>query len=65
MVSKGDQSPYRSAMLKAALVARSWLDPDPRASENILMRMVEDVVSNRARIGAAVGDAINRLVLEY
>ncbi len=65
VVSKGDQSPYRSAMLKAALVARSWLDPDPRASENILMRMVEDVVSNRARIGAAVGDAINRLVLEY
>ena len=65
LVSAGDASPYRAAMLRGALIARSWLDPDPGASDSIFMRMVEDVVSNRARIGSAVGDAINRLVLEY
>jgi ABC-type glycerol-3-phosphate transport system substrate-binding protein len=65
LVAKGDSSPYRSAMLQSALIARSWLDPDPEASTGIFMQMVEDVVSNRARVGEAVGDAIKRLVLEY
>ncbi len=65
LISAGDASPYRAAMLQSALVARAWLDPDPSASLGILTRMVEDVVSNRARVGAAVGDAIDRLILEY
>jgi len=65
LVSLGDSSPYRSAMLGGALIARGWLDPDPSASTDIFTLMVEDVVSNRTRISSAVGDAINRLVLEY
>ena len=65
LLSAGDSDPYRRAMLQSALIARTWLDPDPEASSAIFMRMVEDVVSNRRRISAAVGDAINRLVLEY
>lgn len=65
LVAQGDSSPYRSAMLQSSLIARSWLDPDPTASEDIFMQMVEDVVSNRVRVGGAVGDAINRLILEY
>ena len=65
LVAAGDSSPYRATMLQGALIARSWLDPEPAASDNIFLQMVEDVVSNRARIASAVGDAINRLVLEY
>lgn len=65
VVSAGDSSSYRSVMLQSGLIARTWLDPDPKASADIFTRMVEDVVSNRSRAGAAVGDAINRLVLEY
>ena len=65
LVTQGDGSPYRSAMLQSALIARSWLDPDPVASEEIFMLMVEDVVSNRIRVAGAVGDAIKRLILEY
>jgi ABC-type glycerol-3-phosphate transport system substrate-binding protein len=65
LVAQGDPSPYRSAKLQAALIARGWLDPDPSATLNIFTRMVEDVVSNRARVGAAVSDAIDRLTLEY
>lgn len=65
LLSAGDSDPYRSAMLQSALIARTWLDPDPDASTGIFMRMIEDVVSNRRRISSAVGDAISRLVLEY
>lgn len=65
VVAAGDGSPYRNAMLKSALIARTWLNPNPEATENIFRQMVEDVVSNRSRIGQAVSDAINRLVLEY
>jgi ABC-type glycerol-3-phosphate transport system substrate-binding protein len=65
LVSQGDSSPYRSAMLQSSLIARGWLDPDPEASSGIFLQMVEDVVSNRIRVGGAVGDAINRLILEY
>lgn len=65
LVAAGDSSAYRGGMLQSALVARSWLDPDPEASTGIFTQMVEDVVSNRKRVGAAVSDAVNRLVLEY
>lgn len=65
LVAAGASSPYRAIMLQSALIARTWLDPDPEESDNIFLQMVEDVVSNRARVSAAVGDAINRLVLEY
>lgn len=65
VIAAGDGSPYRSTMLESALIARTWLDPDEQQSEGIFMQMVEDVVSNRARVGEAVADAINRLVLEY
>jgi ABC-type glycerol-3-phosphate transport system substrate-binding protein len=65
LIAKGDTSPYRAAMLRSALIARSWLDPDPVASDAIFLQMVEDVVSNRIRVGGAVGDAIKRLILEY
>ena len=65
VVAAGDGSPYRSVMLQSSLIARSWLDPEPEESKGIFMQMVEDVVSNRSRVGEAVSDAINRLVLEY
>ncbi len=65
LLAKGDSNQYRSAMMQSALIARSWLDPEPAASDAIFMRMVEDIVSNRIRVGGAVGDAINRLILEY
>jgi len=65
LIAAGDSSPYRSVMLQSALITRGWLDPDPSETDSIFLRMLEDVVSNRARVGAAVGDAINRLVLEY
>ena len=65
LVVAGSSDPYRFVMLQSALIARGWLDPKPEASRGIFQQMVEDVVSNRSRIGKAVSDAISRLVLEY
>ena len=56
---------YRNVIASSALIARSWLDPQPEESDTIFMQMVEDVVSNRARISDAVNDAIDRLLLAY
>ncbi len=65
VIGKGDNGAFRATMFQSALIARGWLDPDPSASDSILMQMVEDVVSNRALINQAVSDAVNRLILEY
>ena len=51
--------------MSSALIARGWLDPGADASDTILMQMVEDVVSNRARVGTAIADALKRLTLAY
>ncbi len=65
LVAAGSADPLRAIMLQSALMARGWLDPDPEASDGIVMQMVEDVVSNRQRVTNAVTDAVSRLVLEY
>jgi len=65
IVSAGSGNAFRVTALQSSLIAKSWLDPEPVASDNIFKQMIEDLVSNRVRIGVAVNDAINRLVLEY
>jgi multiple sugar transport system substrate-binding protein len=65
VLSQGDDDLYRKIILQSALISRAWLDPDPLKSDAIFMQMVEDIVSNRARIGESVNDAIDRLILAY
>lgn len=65
LIAKGDENLYREIILQSALIARSWFDPGQKESDSVFMQMIEDVVSNRARIGDAVGDAIDRLTLVY
>lgn len=65
VINAGDTSPYRQVVLRSALIARSWFDPDPNASDSIFSQMIEDVVSNRVRVSTAVNDAVRRLTLEY
>lgn len=65
VIAQGDQSLYGKIVLQSALIARSWYDPGAKESDGVFMRMVEDIVSNRARITEAVSDAVNRLTLEY
>lgn len=56
---------FRATIIQSALIARTWLDPEAAASSDIFQQMIDDVVSNRARVSEAVNDAIQRLVLEY
>ncbi len=65
VVVSGDASPYRALIERTALTARTWLDPDPVATDAVFQQMIEDVVSNRARVVNAVGDAVRRITLEY
>jgi ABC-type glycerol-3-phosphate transport system substrate-binding protein len=65
LLAGGTDNAFLRVMFQSALITRSWLDPDPVKSDEILRQMVEDVVSNRARVGDAVGDAVDRLELVY
>lgn len=64
-INAGDSSPFRQVILTAALTSRSWLDPDPAATDDIFSEMIEDVTSGRARVSSAVSDAVRRLTFEY
>ncbi len=48
---------YKSVFYESAVIARSWLDPNPAGSRGIFQEMVEDVTSGRLRIGESVNRA--------
>ncbi len=60
-----DSSPFQIIIDESALIARSWLDPDPNDSALIFQELIESVVSSRERLSNAVVDAVRRLTLEY
>jgi len=64
-IAKGDENLYRQVIIESALISRAWLDPSREESGKVFMTMIEDIASNRARIGEAVNDAIDRLTLVY
>lgn len=64
-IAVGSDNPFRKVVLQSALIVRAWLDPEKSKSEDVFRQMVEDVVSNRARVGGAVKDAIDRLKLAF
>lgn len=53
--------PARAVAYRAALVARSWLDPEPVASAALFKRMVEGVTSGKYRPSEAVNVASQEL----
>ncbi len=65
LIAAGASDPHRQIVLDAALIARSWLDPNPASSDNIFTQMVSDVVSGRQKVANAVVDAIRRLELAF
>ncbi len=48
---------YTTILRQAGLIARGWLDPSPRDSENVFKNMVEDVTSGRREIEAVINEA--------
>lgn len=60
-ITAGSLDPFTQNAYDSALAARGWLDPNPKESENIFKRMIEDVTSGRERISEAVTDAETRI----
>ena len=56
----GNADPFRQTIYTSALIARGFLNPDPRATEDIIKLMVEDVTSGRASASESVSDAVGR-----
>ena len=65
LIAAGSNNAFTSVIYGAALSARGWLDPTPTDTAGILQTMVEDIVSNRARVSKAVTDAVNRITLSF
>ncbi len=65
LVSKIDANPYRQVILKSALVAHGWLDPDPEKSADIFREMVDSINGDGTRLSEAVQDAIHKLSLVF
>lgn len=45
----------------SALIARSWLDPQPQETERIFQEMIENTVSGRSRLTEAISRASERI----
>ena len=65
VLAGGSTDAHRQIVFDSALIARSWLDPNPVSSDNIMKQMVEDVVSGRQKVTNAVADAVRRLELAF
>ncbi len=65
LIAEGTADPVKQTAMNAALIARTWFDPDPTATDAIFAEMVESIVSNRQRINAAVDIAVARITREF
>ncbi len=64
-LNDGSNDQFGRVNYKASIVARGWLSPDPRKTNDIFSQMVEDVLSNRLRPSDSVNDAVSRLSDAY
>jgi ABC-type glycerol-3-phosphate transport system substrate-binding protein len=56
---------FSPAFYTSALYAKSWLDPDPKGSDNVFRGLVEGVLSNNRTLGEAIADAGVRLSILF
>ena len=61
LLSQRPNDAYKSVFYDSAIRSRSWLDPDPAASDDIFARMIEDITSGRERTSTAVSKADREL----
>lgn len=64
-LASGADDAVRQTIFSQALIARGWLDPGEDKSDNVFSQMVDDVVSGRSKVNAAVVDTIKRLELVF
>ena len=65
VIAAGTTDAIDQVRYRAALIARTWLDPDANGSAEAFRLMIEDVTSGRSRVGESVEDGIDRLELLF
>jgi ABC-type glycerol-3-phosphate transport system substrate-binding protein len=62
LVANKPTDAFRKVFYDAALLSRSWIDPDPQASSAIFRDMIESIESGRSRQGEALNRANEELI---
>jgi len=57
LIAKGASDPARVVFNNSALIARAWIDPDARRTNEIFQVMVENITTGRMDAATAVGRA--------
>ena len=57
LLSDRSEDPALSVFQEAALQARSWVDPNPSATKEIVAEMIDNVTSGRLRTSEAINNA--------
>lgn len=61
LLAAGSNDPDFSIFYKSAVMARTWLEPDPQKVYKIFQNMVESTATGRLKVSAAVKEEKNRL----
>jgi len=63
LLSAKPSDSYYPTFYSSALFARSWLDPDPKDTNNIFRTMIDSVLSNTLSTSESISDASSKLSL--
>ncbi len=61
LLSAKPTDPYQSVFYNSALISKTWLDPNPASSENILRGMIENYTSGSMDVYASIENASDLL----
>lgn len=61
LLSKKQTDAFKAVFYDSAIRGKAWLDPGPAESDAIFRRMIESILSGRARIGEAINKAQDEL----
>jgi len=65
LINIGSNDRFGRVAYTSATVARGWWSPDPKQTEAIFQRTIEDILANRVRATGGASDIINRLQSVY
>ena len=61
LLAVGDNSPDFSIFYKSGIMARTWLEPDPKKVYEVFKNMVESTAVGRSKVSEAVKEAKDRI----
>jgi len=61
LLSKKPIDPYLYTFSNSAIITRSWVDPNPIATDNIFGELFNNILSNKLEVGSAISRAQDQL----